>query len=163
MPENVTLESKAAIEAARAAYDALTDAQKEIFQKKYPEALANLEAAEARYEELKQQAEQEEIDKAAAQEVIKLINDIGGVESVTGSSGPKIRKARAAYDALTDAQKKHVTNYDVLVACEEAFAALPTRFRPLSLRRSRASRRTTSPPRVPRSRMSRLEAGMRTL
>ena len=49
LPENVTLESKAAIEAARAAYDALTDAQKEIFQKKYPEALANLEAAEARY------------------------------------------------------------------------------------------------------------------
>ena len=125
LPENVTLESKAAIEAARAAYDALTDAQKEIFQKKYPEALANLEAAEARYEELKQQAEQEEIDKAAAQEVIKLIDDIGGVDSVTSSSGPKIEKARKAYDALTDAQKALVTNYDVLLACEKAYADLP--------------------------------------
>lgn len=72
----------------------------------------------------KKQAEQEEIDVAAAQEVIKLIDDIGGVESVTGSSGPKIRKP-AAYDALTDAQKKYVTNYDVLVACEEAFDAIP--------------------------------------
>ena len=125
LPENVTLESKAAIEAARAAYDALTDAQKEIFQKKYPEALANLEAAEARYEELKQQAEQEEIDRAAAQEVIKLIDDIGGVDSVTSSSGPKIEKARKAYDALTDAQKELVTNYDVLLACEKAYADLP--------------------------------------
>ena len=121
----VTLERKAAIEAARAAYDALTEEQLAIFNELYPDHLKILTDAEARYEELKKEAEQEEIDKAAAQEVIKLINDIGGVESVTGSSGPKIRKARAAYDALTDAQKKHVTNYDVLVACEEAFAALP--------------------------------------
>lgn len=121
----VTLERKAAIEAARAAYDALTEEQLAIFNELYPDHLKILTDAEARYEELKKEAEQEEIDKAAAQEVIKLINDIGGVESVTGSSGPKIRKARAAYAALTDAQKKYVTNYDVLVACEEAFAALP--------------------------------------
>ena len=121
----VTLERKAAIEAARAAYDALTKEQLAIFNELYPDHLKILTDAEARYEELKKEAEQEEIDKAAAQEVIKLINDIGGVESVTGSSGPKIRKARAAYDALTDAQKKYVTNYDVLVACEEAFAAIP--------------------------------------
>lgn len=121
----VTLERKAAIEAARAAYDALTEEQLAIFNELYPDHLKILTDAEARYEELKKEAEQEEIDKAAAQEVIKLINDIGGVESVTGSSGPKIRKARAAYDALTDAQKKYVTNYDVLVACEEAFDAIP--------------------------------------
>ena len=121
----VTLERKAAIEAARAAYDALTKEQLAIFNELYPDHLKILTDAEARYEELKKEAEQEEIDKAAAQEVIKLINDIGGVESVTGSSGPKIRKARAAFDALTDAQKKYVTNYDVLVACEEAFDAIP--------------------------------------
>ena len=121
----VTLERKAAIEAARAAYNALTEEQLAIFNELYPDHLKILTDAEARYEELKKQAEQEEIDKAAAQEVIKLIDDIGGVESVTGSSGPKIRKARAAYDALTDAQKKYVTNYDVLVACEEAFDAIP--------------------------------------
>ena len=121
----VTLERKAAIEAARAAYDALTEEQLAIFNELYPGHLKILTDAEARYEELKKEAEQEEIDKAAAQEVIKLINDIGGVESVTGSSGPKIRKARAAYAALTDTQKGYVTNYDVLVACEEAFAALP--------------------------------------
>ena len=121
----VTLERKAAIEAARAAYDALTEEQLAIFNELYPDHLKILTDAEARYEELKKEAEQEEIDKAAAQEVIKLINDIGGVESVTGSSGPKIRKARAAFAALTDTQKGYVTNYDVLVACEEAFAALP--------------------------------------
>lgn len=121
----VTLGRKAAIEAARAAYNALTEEQLAIFNELYPDHLKILTDAEARYEELKKQAEQEEIDKAAAQEVIKLIDDIGGVESVTGSSGPKIRKARAAYDALTDAQKKYVTNYDVLVACEEAFDAIP--------------------------------------
>ena len=121
----VTLESKANIDAARAAYDALTDDQKALFASNYPDALRDLEAAEARYAELVAQAEQAEIDRAAADGVIGLIDAIGGVDSVTRSSGPAIRKARNAYDALTDAQKALVTNYDELVACEKAFAEIP--------------------------------------
>ena len=57
----VTLERKAAIEAARAAYDALTEEQLAIFNELYPDHLKILTDAEARYEELKKEAEQEEI------------------------------------------------------------------------------------------------------
>ena len=56
------------------------------------------------------------VDKAE-----KLIDAIG---SVTKDSGAKIKAARAAYDALTAAQKKLVENYAKLTAAETAYAAL---------------------------------------
>ena len=99
----VTLSSGPAIEAARAAYDALTDTQKALVTN-----YDVLTAAEERLEALK-------ADKSAADTVIGLIDAIG---TVTLSSGPAIEAARAAYDALTDAQKALVTNYDVLTAAE---------------------------------------------
>ena len=99
----VTLSSGPAIEAARTAYDTLTDAQKALVTN-----YDVLTAAEARLEALK-------ADKSAADTVIGLIDAIG---TVTLSSGPAIEAARAAYDALTDAQKALVTNYDVLTAAE---------------------------------------------
>ena len=58
-------------------------------------------------------------DAAAAQAVIDLIDAIG---TVTLASETAIAAARTAYDALTDAQKELVSNYDVLVAAEEALA-----------------------------------------
>ena len=64
---------------------------------------------------------QEEIDQAAAQEVMDLIDAIG---TVTADSGEAIQSARKAYDSLTDAQKELVSNYDVLLTAEEAFALL---------------------------------------
>lgn len=60
-------------------------------------------------------------NKKAAQDVEALIGAIG---TVTEDSGDKIAAARKAYDALTDAQKKLVTNYNVLTEAEAAFAAL---------------------------------------
>ena len=64
---------------------------------------------------------QEEIDQAAAQEVMDLIDAIG---TVAADSGEAIQSARKAYDSLTDAQKELVSNYDVLLAAEEALALL---------------------------------------
>ncbi len=58
----------------------------------------------------------EEENKAAAADVEKFINDIG---KVTLESKANIEKARKAYDALTEAQKKLVTNYDKLTKAEE--------------------------------------------
>lgn len=57
----------------------------------------------------------------AVENVIKLIDAIG---EVTLDSEEAIHAARDAYDALTEAQKAQVTNYDVLAAAEEALALL---------------------------------------
>ena len=43
---------------------------------------------------------------------------------VTAESGEAIRKARRAYDLLSEDQKALVNNYDVLLAAEEQFALL---------------------------------------
>ena len=106
--------SKAKIDAARAAYDKLTDAQKKLVKN-----LKVLTDAEAEYERLKKAAE----DEAAAKAVDNLIAAIGKVEFTDESKG-KIDAARAAYDKLTDAQKKLVSNYDVLTAAEKEYARL---------------------------------------
>ena len=104
----VTLESGDAIKAARAAYDALTDTQKELV-KNYEE----LTAAEEAYTAL--------VDAAAAKAVDDLIDAIG---EVTLESGDAIKAARAAYDALTDTQKELVKNYEKLLAAEELYEEL---------------------------------------
>lgn len=59
--------------------------------------------------------------RTAAKAVRELIDTIG---AVTADSGPAIAAARAAYDNLTDAQKKLVTNYSALTAAELAYAQL---------------------------------------
>ena len=104
----VTLESGDAIKAARAAYDALTDTQKELV-KNYEK----LTAAEEAYTAL--------VDAAAAKAVDDLIDAIG---EVTLESGDAIKAARAAYDALTDTQKELVKNYEKLLAAEELYEEL---------------------------------------
>ena len=104
----VTADSGDAIKAARAAYDALTDTQKELV-KNYEE----LTAAEEAYTTL--------VDAAAAKAVDDLIDAIG---EVTADSGDAIKAARAAYDALTDTQKELVKNYEKLLAAEELYEEL---------------------------------------
>ena len=112
----VTLDSGAAIADARAAYDGLTDAQKALVTN-YNE----LTAAEERLAQLQQQAADQAADQAAADGVKAKIDAIG---TVTPDSGAAIAEARAAYDALTDAQRALVTNYNVLTAAEERLAQL---------------------------------------
>jgi len=112
----VTLNSKAAIDEARAAYDKATDAVKALVTK-----LDVLEAAEAKLAELKEAAEQEAADKKAAAEVDALIAAIG---DVTLNSKAAIDEARAAYDKATDAVKALVTKLAVLEAAEAAYAEL---------------------------------------
>ena len=108
----VTLDSKAAIEAARGAYDGLTDTQKELV-----ENYQTLTDAETAYAQLVKTAE----DEAAAGEVAELIGAIG---TVTLDSEEKIAEARKAYDDLTDVQKALVDNRDELEAAEKELAQL---------------------------------------
>ena len=87
-------ECKTRIDAARKAYNGLTDAQKDLVGN-----LETLTAAEAAYKELANQA--------AADAAIDKINGIGSV-TASADSKAKIDAARKAYDALTDDQKKLV-------------------------------------------------------
>lgn len=100
------------IDAARKAYDALTPAEKDKVTN-----FETLKSAEAKYEELKKAAQ-----KANAEKVIKLIKAIPN--PVTKASKAAIDKARKAYDALTDEEKKLVTNRKVLTKAEVAYAKL---------------------------------------
>ena len=59
--------------------------------------------------------------KKTAEEVVALIDAIGTVDL---SKAGAISAARSAYDKLTDAEKTLVTNYNVLVAAEAAYAKL---------------------------------------
>ena len=101
----VTLESEDAIAAARAAYEALTEAQKAEVK-----SYDKLTAAEARLADLK-----------AAKPVDDMIDAIG---EVTLESEDAIAAARAAYEALTEAQKAEVKSYDKLTAAEARLADL---------------------------------------
>ena len=101
----VTLDSEEAIKAARGAYDALTDAQKELV---------------GNYQTLLD-AEAKLADLQAADAVEKLIDAMG---TVTLDSEEAIKAARDAYDALTDAQKALVGNYQTLLDAEAKLADL---------------------------------------
>ena len=110
----LTDDSKAKIDAARTAYDALTDAQKALVSK-----LDILTDAEAKLAQLKKEA----ADKAAVDDVIAKIDAIGKVK-LDKDSKAKITAARAAYDALDDELKAQVTNYNTLLAAEKRYQQL---------------------------------------
>ena len=110
----LTDDCKAAIDAARKAYDALTDAQKALVSK-----LDILTDAEAKLAQLKKEA----ADKAAVDDVIAKIDAIGKVK-LDKDSKAKITAARAAYDALDDELKAQVTNYNTLLAAEKRYQQL---------------------------------------
>ena len=105
----VTSESKVAIEAARAAYDALTDAQKSLVDNY--DVLVDAEKALAEIN----------TDIEAATEVEEKIDTIG---AVTIHSANKIKSARMAYNTLTDAQKQYIDNYKALTDAESKIADL---------------------------------------
>ena len=110
--DNVTAADKDAIEAARAAYDALTSTQKSSVGEA---AKAKLEAAEAKI--------QDAVDTEAAKAVIDKINALPASTAVTANDKADIEAARAAYDALTDNQKAKIDT-DTLKKLTDAEAAI---------------------------------------
>ena len=108
----VTLDSKSAIDTARAAYDGLTKAQQAKVSN-----YAALTAAETAYAKLAA----DKADQDAADAVIAKINAIG---TVTLDSKKAIDAARKAYDKLTAAQQTRVSNYATLTTAETTYAKL---------------------------------------
>jgi len=97
LPAVLTLEDKDDVVAARDAYDALTERQQG--------QITNLDTLEAKEEEI-------DVLQAAAdvQTVIGLIADLPAPDDVTVADEDDIVAARAAYAALSAAQKALVTN-----------------------------------------------------
>ena len=107
---DMTAEDKAVkVAEARAAYDALTDAQKE-----YVENLAKLESYE-----------QQLSDEEKADAVEALIDAIGEVNL---DSGKAIETAEGAYDALTEDQKALVENLDTLTKARADYNRLKAEY-----------------------------------
>ena len=102
--------AKDAIEAARAAYDKLTDEQKKLVPN-----YETLTKAEETYAAL--------ADAAAVKEVEDLIDAIGTVDE---NNKDAIEAARAAYDALPTRLQPEVSNYDKLVKAGKDYADLLT-------------------------------------
>ena len=117
--EDLTLEDKAAVEAARSAYDALTEEQKAFVSN-----LADLEAAEKKIAAL----EKEEADKEQAEidAVEALIEALGKKAELSDEYKKKLDDAQAAYDALTEEQKAKVENYSELTARKSEYETLKT-------------------------------------
>ena len=90
LPEEITLDDKPAVEAARAAYEAPTPDQK--VELSIGSLLDLLDAVET-------------IDHLEAAAVTEMINDLPAAADVTYDGKDEIEAARAVYDALTDDQK----------------------------------------------------------
>ena len=99
--ESITLDDKSAVEAARAAYDALTKDQKALVDE---DALAKLTAAEDKITALEKDA-QGEAAIAAAEKAMFALPDKA---NVTLKDAEAVEAARAAYDALTEDQQAAV-------------------------------------------------------
>lgn len=113
----VQLDSRSAIEAARSAYDGLSDACKALVNN-----LDILLSAESTLETLEAEKKAQEIaDQAAADNVVAKIDKLG---EITLDSEAGISDAESAYNALTDAQKLLVSNADVLVSARVTLTAL---------------------------------------
>ena len=98
IPATATLADKAKVEAARAAYDALTSEQQSLVGN-----VSKLTAAETAIEDIE-----------SANEVIALIDSIDERDV----DEALVSKARAAYDELSDTAKSYVTNLATLEAYE---------------------------------------------
>ena len=100
--EEVTLSDEAAINAARAAYDKLTAAQKAALDDEAVDNFTEAEKVLAKKKADKKAAE----DKKAADDVVSKISKLPNMAGVSDEEA--VKAARAAYEALTADQKKLV-------------------------------------------------------
>lgn len=106
-------EDAASVQAARDAYDSLTDDQKALVK---AETLEKLTAAEKALEDAR-------LDQEAADAVIALINGLASPENLTAEDEEALEAVRDAYDDLTEKQKELI-GADILAKLEAAEAAI---------------------------------------
>lgn len=96
------------IKAARAEYEAISEAAKTLVN------TDKLTAAEAALADI----------LAGPEEAVALVKEIGEIGTVTYKSRPAIEAARAKYDAMDDETKAYISNLNVLEAAEAAYQKL---------------------------------------
>ena len=111
------LNDRRTITSVETAYNKLTDAQKTFISEAEK---ATLDAFTARRDYLDANEAEMKANEKAASAVEKLIKALPKAERVDYTDKAEIEKARAAYDELTDDQKKLVSNLDTLTAAEAA-------------------------------------------
>ena len=121
IPENVSLDDKVTVEAARTAYDGLTEDQKVLVPKGILEKLAD---AEAKIEELeekqKELEEQAKADAAVAERFTKAVNSVPGAKA--GTEKGLLDEATKIRKGMTDAQLALVKKKTLLLYDEEVAA-----------------------------------------
>ncbi len=115
--DKITLEDQSTVEAAREAYDKLSDDQKAKFK---PETLEILEKAEAKIAAAKQAKDDK--DAEAASDVEDVIKALPDASNITTAYKAAIEAARKAYNGLSADQKAKVdaTVLSKLTAAEKA-------------------------------------------
>ena len=116
-PDSMGLGDRRTITSVETAYNKLTDAQKTFISEAEK---ATLDAFTARRDYLDANEAEMKANEKAASAVEKLIKALPKAERVDYTDKAEIEKARAAYDKLTDNQKKLVSNLDTLTAVEAA-------------------------------------------
>lgn len=116
-PDSMGLGDRRTITSVETAYNKLTDAQKTFISEAEK---ATLDAFTARRDYLDANEAEMKANEKAASAVEKLIKALPKAERVDYTDKAEIEKARAAYDELTDDQKKLVSNLDTLTAAEAA-------------------------------------------
>lgn len=112
LPETITAEQKADVEAARKAYDALSDEQKDLIPDNILKKLEDAENALSALED------------ASAQSVVKMIQALPAPHKVTVNDEEAVKAARAAYEGLSAGEKAKVTNVSRLEEIEDALSGL---------------------------------------
>lgn len=116
-PDSMGLNDRRTITSVETAYNKLTDAQKTFISEAEK---ATLDAFTARRDYLDANEAEMKANEKAASAVEKLIKALPKAERVDYTDKAEIEKARAAYDELSDDQKKLVSNLDTLTAAEAA-------------------------------------------
>ena len=116
-PDGMGLNDRRTITSVETAYNKLTDAQKTFISEAEK---ATLDAFTARRDYLDANEAEMKANEKAASAVEKLIKALPKAERVDYTDKAEIEKARAAYNELTDDQKKLVSNLDTLTAAEAA-------------------------------------------
>ena len=106
LPVDITASDAPAVQAARDAYQALTEKQQALVLNLY----------------MLERTEQIVAEKKAVQEVEDAINALP--ENITQEDGEAVKAARAAYNDLSPELRKQVTNLDKLIQAEKALKAL---------------------------------------
>ncbi|MDO4288622.1 MAG: NEAT domain-containing protein, partial [Eubacterium sp.] len=119
--EITSLDQKEAVEAARAAYNNLTDAQKAYVS---ADTLKVLAAAEDSIAKLEAEAEAEQTDRDAAAKVDAQIAALPAVDALTLDDQAAVTEARAAYTNLSERAQGYVTSLSALEAAEAQIEVL---------------------------------------